>query len=121
MRRMLMAGVIAAFAAASAQADEIVIQNRPNGGKGEVRVQVNMSFFVAGPVNGSEASLKSQEEARRVLYESAGRECAVLRATIATDCRIESVGVNINRSNYGQAQNEGFSAVGNFAFRVTPK
>jgi len=121
MRRMLMAGVIAAVASASAQADQIVIQNRPDGGKSEIRVQVSMSFFVPGPVNSSEASLKSQEEARRVLYENAGRECDVLRATIATDCHIESMSVNINRSNYGQAQNEGFSATGNFAFRVTLK
>jgi hypothetical protein len=43
-----------------------------------------------------------------------------LRAAIASDCRIESVSVNISR-NYGQPQNEGFTAQGNFGFRVTLK
>jgi hypothetical protein len=106
----------------SAQAQTVVIQQRPGASeqKNEVRVQVNVSFFVPGTVNGSEASLKAQEQARRSLYESAAHECDVLKAVLASDCRLETLGVNINR-NYGQPQNEGFTATGNFAYKVTLK
>jgi hypothetical protein len=88
--------------------------------KNEIRVQVNVSFFVPGVASGTEASLKAQEQARRSLYESAARECEVLRAVLATECRLETLGVNINRS-YGQPQHEGFTATGTFGFKVTPK
>ena len=106
----------------SVEAQQIVIQNRPAGQeqKGDVRVQVNMSFFVPGAVTGSEASLKAQEDARSALYHSAAHECDLLRAAIANDCRLESVGVNINR-NFGQGQNEGFTATGNFSYKVMLK
>jgi hypothetical protein len=87
---------------------------------GEVRVQVHMTFFVPGPVDDSEASLKAQEEARRKLYESAARECGVLRAAIASQCRIESINLNLSRYVNGQ-QGEGFNASGNFNFRVVLK
>lgn len=104
------------------EAQQITIQNRPNLAeqKGEIRVQVNMSFFVPGAVNGSEASLKSQEDARSALYRAAAHECEVLKAAIASECRVESLNVNINR-NYGQPQNEGFTANGNFGYRVMLK
>lgn len=88
--------------------------------KNEIRVQVNMTFFVHGAVDNSEASIKAQEDARRSLYESAARECEVLKAAIASDCRLETLNVNINRS-YGSPQNEGFNANGNFGYRVTLK
>ena len=106
----------------SVEAQQIVIQNRPAGPeqKGDIRVQVNMSFFVPGVVTNSEASLKVQEDARSALYRSAAHECDLLRAAIAAECHLESVAVNINR-NYGQPQNEGFTATGNFGFKVTLK
>jgi hypothetical protein len=81
---------------------------------------VNIGFFVHGTVDGSEASLKAQEDARRSLYQSAMRECDVLKSSIASECRLETLNVNINRS-YGSPQNEGFNANGNFTFRVMLK
>ena len=121
---MLRKGLVAFFAlvllGGAAKADQVVIQNTHDS-KPEIRVQVNMSFFVPGPVNASEASLKSQEDARKMLYANASRECDVLRETIASACRIESVSVNVNRNNYGGAQGEGFTATGNFGFRITLK
>jgi hypothetical protein len=80
-----------------------------------------VSFFVPSAVSNSEASLKAQEDARRVLYESGARECEVLRAALASECRIESINVSINRNFGGQPQNEGFTANGNFGFKVTLK
>jgi hypothetical protein len=108
--------------AGSVEAQTVAVQQRPAvlEQKSEIRVQVNMSFFVPGVSNGSEASLKAQEEARRSLYKSAAHECEVLQAVLATECRLETLGANINR-NYGQPQNEGFTASGNFTFKVTPK
>jgi hypothetical protein len=79
-----------------------------------------MTFFVPGPVDDSDTSLKAQEEARRKLYESAAHECEVLRSAIASQCRIESINVNISHYYNGQ-QGEGFNASGNFNFRVTLK
>jgi hypothetical protein len=104
MFRML--SVIASFALltiGSVEAQTVVIQQRPGipVQKNEVRVQVNVNFFVPGAVSGSEASLKIQEQARRSLYESAARECDVLLAVLATECRLETLGVNINR-NFSQ-------------------
>ena len=122
MRRSILLAALALLVTGSVQAQQITIQNRPlvPETKGEIRVQVNINFFVPGAVSNTEASLKAQEDARSALYRSAGHECEVLQASIAADCRIESVSVNINR-NYGQPQNEGFTATGSFGFRVTLK
>jgi hypothetical protein len=86
----------------------------------QVRVQVRVTFFVPGTVDDSDASFKAQEQARRKLYESAARECGVLRATIAAQCRIESINLSVSRY-HGNRQGEGFNATGNFNFRVTLK
>ncbi len=104
----------------SAQAQTVVINPRPEQKGSEVRVQVNISFFVAGAVNSSEASLKLQEDSRKALYQSAAKECEVLQATIAGDCRLEQVSVNMNRT-FGQGQTEGVNASGNFTYKVTLK
>lgn len=122
LRAFLLVTPLVLLVSGSVEAQQIVIQNRPAGQeqKGEVRIQVNMSFFVPGAVTGNEASLKAQEDARSALYHSAAHECELLRAAIATECHLESVAVNINR-NYGQPQNEGFTANGNFGFKVTLK
>ncbi len=110
----------ALLAIGGAQAQTVVINQRPEQKGGEVRIQVNISFFVAGAVNSSEASLKLQEDSRKALYQSAAKECEVLQATMAADCRLESVSVNMNRT-FGQGQTEGVNASGNFAYKVTLK
>jgi hypothetical protein len=105
---------------AQAQTQTVVIQQRPEQKGTEVRVQVNISFFVPGAVNNSEASLKVQEDARKALYQTAAKECEVLQATVANDCRLESVSINMNR-NFGSSQTEGVTANGNFGYKVTLK
>jgi hypothetical protein len=122
MRRLTLTAIAALFLIGPSAAQQIVIQQRPGGGepKGEVRVQVNMNFFVSAPTNDTEASVKAQENARRVLYDRAARECDLLKATLASECRLESVNVNMNR-NYGGSQPEGFNANGSFSFKVTLK
>ncbi len=122
MVRAFLLAVPFVLLAGGVEAQQITIQNCPNLSeqKGEIRVQVNLGFFVPGVVNGSEASLKSQEDARSALYRAAAHECEVLKAAIASECRVESLNVNINR-NYGQPQNEGFTANGSFGYRVMLK
>ena len=122
MMRAFLLTVPFVLLAGAVEAQQVTIQNRPNLSeqKGEIRVQVNVGFFVPGVVNGSEASLKSQEDARSAHYRAAAHECEVLKAAIASECRVESLNVNINR-NYGQPQNEGFTANGSFGYRVMLK
>jgi hypothetical protein len=122
VRQSIVAAAATLILAGTASAQNIVIQPRVGtaDSKGEVRVQVNMTFFVPGPTNDSDASVQAQEKARRVLYDRAAHECEVLKASLASECRLESVNVNVNR-NYGGGQTEGFNANGNFAFKVTLK
>ena len=72
----------------------------PSGAQGDIRVNVSMNFFVAAPMNDVEAAAKAQQQARKVIYESAGRECDLLRAVIASECRLKLININVNR-NYG--------------------
>jgi hypothetical protein len=122
-RKLLLALPFLLLLPAAAPAETVArtaIVMEPGKSGGEVRVQVHMNFIVPGPADDSEESFKTQEQARRRLYESAARECEVLRASIASDCRVESISVNINRHHRGQFS-EGFNVSGNFSFRVTLK
>jgi hypothetical protein len=74
-RVFMVLAACALLAGESVAAQTVVIQQRPGvpETKNEVRVQVNVSFFVPGAVNGTDASLKTQEQARRSLYETEGK------------------------------------------------
>jgi hypothetical protein len=85
----------------------------------QVRINVAVNFFVPGPAGLDQQGLQAQERARRTIYRMAVHECAVLRETIAGDCRMEAVNVNANR-HHGQ-QPDGFSVSANMTFRVTLK
>lgn len=112
--------VLCATVVSSAQPAEQRTSVAMTAPKNNVRVQISMNFFVSAPTSDPSAAVKAQEQARRTLYESAARECEVLLAVIASECRLESINVNMNR-NYGQQQPEGFNANGNFAFHITMK
>ena len=84
-----------------------------------VRVQLAINFFVPGPTNDGEEATKIRDRARRAIYEMAWRECTLLEDTIAAECRLESINVNLNRQA-GQ-QTEGFTASGQLGFRIAPK
>ena len=119
--RLAAAAIVMLVAPASAQ--NFVMPPHPGlpaGGQGDIRVNVSMSFFVAAPMNDAEAAARAQAQARKVMYESAGRECDLLLAVIASECRLEAVNINVNR-NYGNQAPEGFNTSGSFAFRVKLK
>ncbi len=88
--------------------------------EGLVRVQSSISYFVPGPSGDSDDGQKLRERARRVIYETAARECDLLKDTLAKECRLESVNSNINRQ-FGQGQQEGFSINGSMNFQITLK
>lgn len=124
LRNAILVTVSACALAVPAAAQQIVIQPRaasmPESKGGDIRVNVGMSFLAPAQVNDPAAATKAQEHARRVLYESAGHECDVLQAVLASECRLESINVNVNRT-FGNQQPEGFNANGNFVFHVKLK
>lgn len=88
--------------------------------EGSVRVQSNVSLFMAGPTGDGEEAQKLRDRARRMVYEMAARECDLLREVIAKDCRLDSVNVNLGRQ-YGQQQQEGFNVNGSMSMQITLK
>ncbi|ABE38980.1 hypothetical protein RPD_1744 [Rhodopseudomonas palustris BisB5] len=87
-----------------------------------VRVQTSVTLFHAGPVGVGEQAQKLFDQARRVVYEMASRECDLLRATIAKDCRLESVNSNIRQSDLRQQQQQdGYHVTGSIALTITLK
>ena len=88
--------------------------------EGQVRIQTNISFFVAGPTGDGEEAQKLRDKARRTVYEMAARECDLLREILAKDCRMESVNNNIGRQT-SQQQQEGYTVNGSMSFQITLK
>jgi hypothetical protein len=89
-----------------------------------VRVQNNISFFMAGPTGSGDEAQKLREQAQRSVYEMAAHECDLLRDILAKDCRMETVNVNVNANNgrqFGQQQPEGYSVNGSMSLQITLK
>jgi hypothetical protein len=91
----------------------------------QVRVSVNVNAFVPAPAEDREQGFKAQEQGRRMIYDLADYECAVLRDVLASDCQLESINVNVQRVQAnqfpGQQKAEGFNVNGNIGFRIVPK
>jgi hypothetical protein len=117
--------VVILAAGASAQTIEIKTNqsSAPPMSAEQIRVNVNVNVFVPTLGEDGDQALKAQEMGRKVIYEVAGHECAVLRETLAADCRLDSVNVNIQRQNQfgNQLRAEGFNVNGNVGFRIAPK
>jgi hypothetical protein len=122
--KLLLVAVLgtAAVGAADAQTsvqERIVVAQGPQRQEGMVRVQNSVNFFVPGPTGEGEEAGKIRDRARRVICQMALRECDLLRETLARDCRLEAITVNLNRQ-FGQ-QAEGYMAMGNMTFQITLK
>jgi hypothetical protein len=117
------AGLFLSLSAAAAQTSGQRIGLEQPGGQrqeGQVRVQSNVNFFVAGPTADGEDAQKLRDKAQRAIYEMAARQCDLLREVLAKDCRMESVNSNIGRQ-FGQQQQEGYSVNGSMSFQITLK
>jgi hypothetical protein len=88
-----------------------------------VRVQNNISFFIAGPTGEGEEAQKLREKAQRLVYEMAAHQCDLLRDILAKDCRMESVNANLNTSGrqFNQQQPEGLNVNGSMSLQITLK
>jgi len=87
----------------------------------EVQVNVSMTFFVPAQLDDGDAVAKAQERARLMLYRSGSKECDLLRATIAGECRLERINVNVRMTPSYRQQGQGLTASGNFNYRITLK
>jgi hypothetical protein len=114
---MLLAAPFLSAAAVNAQSRMTIDPSPPRGD--QVRVQINVSFVLPGVPGDGDEAVKAQENARRMLYRIADRECAVLKETIASDCRLESVNVNVNRFRNQNADT--LNAGANMTFRIQIK
>jgi hypothetical protein len=97
--------------------------NNPPRQENMVRVQNNISFFLAGPTGDGDEAQKLRDKAQRSVYEMAGRQCDLLREILAKDCRMESVNVNVNANNrqFNQQQAEGLNVNGTMSLQITLK
>jgi len=88
-----------------------------------VRVSFSISMFFAAAEDDSTQALKAQEDGRKTIYEAATHECELLRATIANDCRLESVNINVQRvsANQGYGSRSGYNVNGSMNYRIGVK
>ena len=125
-RKVLLSIVLATLLGAAAGAQPTVVIERPKGAEarqeGIVRVQLQIQLFVAGPTDESEEADKQRERARRIVYEMAARECDLMQAVIARDCRLESVNVNAQPSEQSAGPADaGLPVSGSMSYRITLK
>ncbi|MGH6985153.1 MAG: hypothetical protein ACREEI_13080 [Stellaceae bacterium] len=87
-------------------------------------MSLGVSMFVTAPGDDSAQSLEAQEDGRKMIYVSAGQECDLLRATIASSCRLESINVNVQHvfgnQNYG-SKIDGYNINGSMNYLITAK
>ncbi len=127
LRKYLLSALVAVFATA-ASAQTIVVNPRQSMAPvsaEQIRITVGVNTFVPAPADNGEEALKAQEAGRRMMYELAAHKCAILIDVLASECRLESVNVNVQRapSNQFAAQQraEGFNMNGNIVFRIVAK
>jgi hypothetical protein len=123
MLRICLVTAFAIAGAIAAHAETTIVLNpkeRPMmPGAEQVRVSVGINMFVP-LTDGGDHSIKAQEDARRMVYDLADHECAILREILASECRLESINVNVQRNQFGQ-QKDGLNVNGNVGFRIVPK
>jgi hypothetical protein len=91
---------------------------------GQARITLNTNRFVPAPSDNSEQASKAEADGRRMIYDLAGNECGILRDTIASDCRIQSININILRLPPNQnsaSRPDGFNVNASIVLRIVPK
>jgi hypothetical protein len=86
----------------------------------QIQVQVSVNMFVPLAGGGGQAT-KAQEDGRRMVYDLAEHECAVLREALASECHLETINVNVTHNQNMSQQPDGLSVNGNVGFRIVPK
>ena len=115
-------GLLFVVAPAVAQMQGPLVTEPP----GAARVQTTISFFVASASDDSEEAQKLRDHANRLVYQTAARQCDLLRETLAKDCRLESVNTTIS-SRQGSfslqqlQQPGGFTVGASMTYQITLK
>lgn len=89
-----------------------------------VRVSLGINMFVPASDGDTAQALKAQEDGRKMIYEAAVHECEVLRASIAGDCHLESININVQRVSAGQnyaQRTDGYNISGSMSYRIGVK
>mgnify|MGYP001205299559 CR=1 FL=1 len=128
LRYMLIAAVAATTFPAAAPAQEltplarerIAIAQRDQAG-GSIRVQVGVNMFMPGATDDSAAADQLREQARRIVYKMAARECDVVLEVLAKECRLESINVNVNTNRQYNNATPGYQVNGNIGLRAVLK
>ena len=125
-RFLLSSALLLCMSAASAQTAAVAVAQgrvQPVAMGEQVRVSLSINMFVPVAEDGSAQVLKAQEDGRKMIYEAATRECETLRATIAGDCRLESININVQRmpANQGYGQRNGYNISGSMSYRIDLK
>jgi hypothetical protein len=125
LKRALVMGAALFLVSPVVAQNRIIVEqgNNPPRQENMVRVQNNISFFLAGPTGDGDEAQKLRDKAQRSVYEMAGRQCDLLREILAKDCRMESVNVNVNANNrqFNQQQAEGLNVNGTMSLQITLK
>ena len=119
----LMMSVVGPAAAQSApRVDAVMMPTQLPRQEGQVRIQSNISLFLAGPTGDSDEARQLRDRAHRMIYDMAGRECDLLRETLARECRLESVNNNINTNRgYNAQQPDGYTVNGTMTMVIMLK
>lgn len=116
-QKLLIAVALCALSATASDAQSVNQTVLP-----PVRVQSSIQIFARGPVGDGEAAIKARDNARRSVYEMAGRECEMLREVLAKECKLESISVRINSLHRQVGQDGGgFNVVGTMSSKITLK
>jgi hypothetical protein len=126
---LLLTAIVIAASATMASAQNVAPESTINvttvtTPNGQARVTLSTNRFVPAPNDNSDQASKAEEEGRRMIYELAGHECGILRDTIASECRIESININMMRlpANQNLAQRpDGFNVNASVVLRIVPK
>jgi len=113
--------LVAAFAATAVAEDDTSYVAAPDG---QAHITLNTDRFVPAPSNTSEQASKAEADGRRMIYDLAGHECGILRDTIASECRIQSININILRlpaSQNSAPRPDGFNVNASIVLRIGPK
>lgn len=130
MLRLSVVSVLIAVFASVASAQTIVINSNKDHvlpsstTAAQVRVSLGINMFMPASGDDSAQSLKAQEDGRKLIYEAASHECELLRATIASDCQLEAINLNVQHVNANQNFNQkadGYNINGNMNYRIVTK
>ena len=85
---------------------------------GEILVQSQRSIVIRSPGGDME---KQQDDAVKLLYRMAQRECALVLDTIGSSCELAAINTNVSANEDGGERSPTVRASGNFSLKIKLK